>query len=107
MKGSGIVHRVDDIDDRTFSIVGTSLAGAAQTETVTGLNTNSKTTTKHYSEITKITIGAGKTAGNVSAGWAAGSNRSADRVVKEIAFSGNPGGNVTLTFVKSLMTLAK
>ena len=97
-----------DVSNRTFTITGSDPSGKAQTATVESVpSAGNKDTTEYFSEITKISVSdTGSGAAQVSAGWAAGSKRSADRVVTTIAFGAKPAGNVTLSFDKPLMTLA-
>ena len=59
----------DNIIGRTFTIEGKSLNGDAQTNTITGLNSDSGTTDDYFSEITKISVDDGDPV-IVKAGWA-------------------------------------
>ena len=59
-----------DGDDNTtdFVIVGTDMTGAAQTETITGVNTNTVTGTKYFATVTSVTPDA-TSANDISVGF--------------------------------------
>ena len=56
-----------DDDEISFTIVGTDVNGDSQTETVTGANAGTATSSKYFKTIASITA-VGNPAGNVSAG---------------------------------------
>lgn len=57
-------------DDNTtnFVVVGTDMTGASQTETITGVNTNTVTGTKYFATVTSVTPSA-TSANNISVGF--------------------------------------
>ena len=56
-----------DDSSKSFTVVGTDVNGDSQTETVTGANAGTATSSKYFKTIASITA-VGNTAGNVSAG---------------------------------------
>lgn len=56
---------------RTYTITGTSAAGVAMSETITGPNTTTVSTTRYFKTVTDVSVAGGGTVGTVRVGFAA------------------------------------
>ncbi len=57
-----------NIATRIFTVTGTDANGRAQTDTVTGINNTSVSTTKYFSTVTDVSVDASFSANNVTVG---------------------------------------
>lgn len=56
---------------RTYTITGTSAAGVAMSETITGPNTTTVSTTRYFKAVSDVSVAGGGTVGTVRVGFAA------------------------------------